>query len=103
MSGFVNDDGNSNTYETLNNYVNGIKEIINSSGLFKTKYEDVSKQIDVMNEMVEQFNTAIIPSLKHDIIDIMNESTDWEGLKTNLAKDIKNNLNLLTLLSYLIN
>lgn len=89
MSGYVNDNGNSNTYETLNTYANGIKEIINSSGLFKTKFDDVSKQVDLMNEMTEQFNTAIIPSLKHDIIDIVNETINWEELKTNLSKDIK--------------
>lgn len=89
MSGYVNSDGASNTYETLNSYVNGIKEIINSSGLFKTKYDDVAKQVDLMNDMIEQFNTAIIPSLKHDLLDIMNETTNWDELKTNLSKDIK--------------
>lgn len=91
MSGYVNEDGTSNTYTTIKNYVSDIKQIINSSGLFKNNYNRVITQIDSINNTVEQFNSAIVSSLKRDLIDLMNNTTDWDDLHKKLETDIKRN------------
>lgn len=90
MSGYVNNDGSSNTYITLKEHSDVVREIINSSGLFKNRYEQVINQVNSMNNIAEQFNSAILSSIKQDMIDIMNQSTNWEKLKQNLQIDIKN-------------
>lgn len=90
MSGYVNEDGTSNTYSTLKRYITEIRQIINSSGLFKEHFEDVITQVDSINNMTEQFNSAIVSSLKRDIIDIMNKTTDWDDFHKKLSVDIKN-------------
>lgn len=89
MSGYVHDNGESNTYSTIAGYSNVIKEIVNSSGLFKNRYEQVVTQLKLINDMAEQFNSAILPSLKHDLVDIMDASTNWEQLQKKLSVDIK--------------
>ena len=89
MSGYINENGESNTLSTISEYSNVIKEIVNSSGLFRTRYDQVITQLEAINNMTEQFNSAISPSLKHDLIDIMNTTTDWEHLQKKLSVDIK--------------
>lgn len=96
MSGYVNTDGSSNTYTTLREHSDVVKEIITSSGLFKNRYKQVMSQVNSMNNIAEQFNSAIVSSIKHDIIDIMNQTTNWEKLKQNLQIDIKNKPKKLT-------
>ena len=89
MSGYVNEDGTSNTYSSINDYMATIKEIVNSSGLFRNRYNQVAHQVNSINSIVDQFNSAILPSLKHDMLDIFESTVDWDDLHNKLSVDIK--------------
>lgn len=89
MSGYVNSDGSSNTYTTIKNYLTEVEEIINSSGLFKNNSKQVINQVNSINNIVDQFNSAIVSSLKRDLIDILNNSVNWSELQQRLTNDIQ--------------
>ncbi len=91
MSGIVGGDNLTSTYKSFNEQINNIKQIVNSSGLFISKYEMLINQINCLNEMIEQYNDATTPSLKRDLYDDFIEKTNWKELNERLAKDINNN------------
>lgn len=90
MSGIVGENGESSTYLTISKYIDGIKKIINSSGLFINNYDGLCAQFDCINMMIDQYNDATTPSLKKDLYDDFIEKTDWKKLSERLTSDIKN-------------
>lgn len=90
MSGIVGGDNLTSTYKNFEEQINGIKQIINSSGLFISHYDMLINQINCLNDMIEQYNDATTPSLKRDLYDDFIEKTDWKKLNERLSKDINN-------------
>lgn len=94
MSGIIDKSGYSQTYKTLQEYTNNLKDVVNSPGYLTNNYKMICKQINVINDMVDNIKQVAITSIKHDLIDIMNKSTDWNKYKQDLTeflKDAKHN------------
>ena len=89
MSSLVDKQGYSQTYITLREYANNLKNIVNSPGYLTTNYKMVCKQIDTINDMVENVKQVALTSIKRDLIDIMNKSIDWAQYKQNLTDFLK--------------
>ena len=89
MSSLVDKQGYSQTYITLREYANNLKNIVNSPGYLTSNYKMVCKQIDTINDMVENVKQVALTSIKRDLIDIMNKSIDWAQYKQNLTDFLK--------------
>ena len=89
MSSLVDKQGHSQTYITLQEYANNLKNIVNSPGYLTSNYKMVCKQIDTINDMVENVKQVALTSIKRDLIDIMNKSIDWAQYKQNLTDFLK--------------
>ena len=90
MSGIVDNKGFSQNYNTLCEYANNLKDVANSPGYLVKNYNTVCKQIDTINNMVNNLKQAAISSIKQDLIDIMNNSVDWNRYKDELITFLKN-------------
>ena len=94
MSGIIDKNGYSQTYKTMCEYVNDLKDVANSPGYLTNNFKSVSKQIDIINNMVNNMKDVALTSIKQDLIDIMNKSVDWNKYKDDLItfiKDVKHN------------
>lgn len=89
MASIVDNCGYSQTYKTMNEYINNLKDVVNSPGYLLDNYKSVCKQIDVINNMVDNIKQVAITSIKHDLIDIMEKSTDWDKYKQDLTEFLK--------------
>lgn len=77
------------TYKSVKDYMNMIKQIASSSGLLLKRYNMMKGQIENINSIVKQVKDAAIPSIKHDLVNIMNNTTDWNYYRNRLITEIK--------------
>lgn len=89
MSSLIDKQGRSQTYITLQEYATNLKNIANSPGYLTNNYKMVCKQIDTINDMVDNVKQVAITSIKHDLVDIMNKSIDWNKYKQDLTDFLK--------------
>ena len=89
MTGIINKDGFSQNYNTMKEYVNTLKDISNSPGYLVKNFSNICEQINSVNNMMNNLKSVGLCSIKEDLLEVLNNSTDWKFYKNQLLQFLK--------------
>lgn len=78
----------SNFIDMVSNNLNILNEIISNASLFKNKFSEIANIVDSINEQAKMYRKLSVSSIRKDLYDLFESSTDFEKLREELVQKL---------------